>query len=280
MSIFKNGLHKKPIIDCITRWNSTYNIIERLLEIREVVTTLSKDNSKLFISSAYWPFASEFVGIFKPIYTATMKLQTEQLCYSELYIVIMDITFQIDALPNTEVKVILKDSLKTRMDKLFENVFFNAAVYLDPRIKVCMTSEQKARAQMYIVSLHKRIYSKEDSTTDNTACTILDETPSTSNVCTPKSFSDYLQTIDPTTPTQSSSNIDHFESDLSTYERKSRLPLNANVLEHWDSPNIISGIANILLVIRSTQVSVESTAQSIVTVKFRAYINGKSQWDF
>lgn len=96
-----------------------------------------------------------------------------------------------------------------------------------------------------------------DSTTDNTACTILDETPSTSNACTPKSFSDYLQTLDPTTPTQSSSNIDNFESDLSTYERKSRLPLNANVLEYWDSSNIISGIANILLAIPSTQVSVE-----------------------
>lgn len=161
MSIFKNGLHKKPIIDCITRWNSTYNMIERLLEIREVVTTLSKDNSKLFISSADWSFASEFVGIFKPIYTATMKLQTEQLCYRELYILIMDIKFQIDALPNTEMKVILKESLKTRMDKLFDNELFNAAVYLDPRIKVCMTSEQKTRAQMYIVSLYKRIYSKE-----------------------------------------------------------------------------------------------------------------------
>ncbi|XP_058979032.1 uncharacterized protein LOC131802660 [Musca domestica] len=239
MSIFKNGLHKKPIIDCITRWNSTYNMIERLLEIREVVTTLSKDNSKLFISSADWSFASEFVGIFKPIYTATMKLQTEQLCYSELYIVIMDITFQIDALPNTEMKVILKESLKTRMDKLFDNELFNASMYLDPRMKVCMAIEQKTRAQMYIVSLYKQIYSKEDSTTDNKACTILDETPST------------------VLHAQSSSNIDNFESDLSTYERKSRLPLNANVLEYWDSLNIISGIANILLEIPSTQVSVE-----------------------
>ncbi|XP_073841548.1 uncharacterized protein [Musca autumnalis] len=235
LSILKNGLHKKPIIDCATRWNSTYNMVVRLLEMREM-----------------------FVGLFKPIYTATMKLQTEQLCYSELFVIIMDITFQIDALPNTEMKTVLKESLKARTDKLLDNELFNAAVFLDPRIKVCITRDQKQRAKKYIESLYKRINSIEESTAYNTVGTIPDEIPSRSTSSTAKSFSEYLQIIDPTTYASNFSNLRNLESEFSIYERQPRLPLNGNVMEYWDSQkNIISGIANIVLAIPSTQVSVE-----------------------
>ncbi|XP_073819412.1 uncharacterized protein [Musca autumnalis] len=254
LNILKNELHKKPIIDCATRWNSTYNMIERLLEMREIVTTLSANNMELFLCSDDWSFANEFVGIFKPICTATMKLQTEQLCYSELYIIIMDITFQIDALPNSEMKTLLKGSLKTRTDKLFDNELFNAAVFLDPRVKVCITSEQKQRAKKFIVSLYKRMNSIEESPADNTAYTILNDMPSTSRASTAKSFSEYLQILDPTTYTPHSSNLANLEPEFSIYEQQSRLPLNGNVIEYWDSQkNNISGIAKIVLAIPSTQ---------------------------
>ncbi|XP_073816854.1 uncharacterized protein [Musca autumnalis] len=170
----------------------------------------------------------------------------------------MDITFQIDALPNSEMKTLLKGSLKTRTDKLFDNELFNAAVFLDPRVKVCITSEQKQRAKKFIVSLYKRMNSIEESPADNTVYTILNDMPSTSRASTAKSFSEYLQILDSTTYTPHSSNLANLEPEFSIYEQQSRLPLNGNVIEYWDSQkNNISGIAKIVLAIPSTQVSVE-----------------------
>ncbi|XP_073840857.1 uncharacterized protein [Musca autumnalis] len=171
-------------------------MIERCLEMKEIINTLSKDYPDLFLESEEWSFATEFLGLFKPIYNATIKLQSEQLCYSELYIIVMDITFQIDALPDSNMKTLLKESLKIRKDKLLENELFNATVFLDPRIKVCLTCEQKQRAKNYILSLYKRMNTTEEH---NTSHPILEEAPSPSRPDAAKSFSDYLQIIDPTT---------------------------------------------------------------------------------
>ncbi|XP_073818958.1 uncharacterized protein [Musca autumnalis] len=219
-------------------------MIERCLEMKEIINTLSKDYPDLFLESEEWSFATEFLGLFKPIYNATIKLQSEQLCYSELYIIVMDITFQIDALPDSNMKTLLKESLKIRKDKLLENELFNAAVFLDPRIKVCLTCEQKQRAKNYILSLYKRMNSTEEH---NTSHPILEEAPSPSRPDAAKSFSDYLQIIDPTTEIPSSSNLHNLEADFANYERQSRLPLNENIIAFWNSQKtIISEIANIL----------------------------------
>ncbi|XP_073847075.1 uncharacterized protein [Musca autumnalis] len=217
-------------------------MIERCLELKEIINTLSKDYPDLFLESEEWSFATEFLGLFKPIYNATIKLQSEQLCYSELYIIVMDITFQIDALPDSNMKTLLKESLNIRKDKLLENELFNAAVFLDPRIKVCLTCEQKQRAKNYILSLYKRMNSTEEH---NTSHPILEEAPSPSRPDAAKSFSDYLQIIDPTTEIPSSSNLHNLEADFA---------LNENIIAFWNSQKtIISEIANIVQAIPSTQ---------------------------
>lgn len=157
--ILKNGRYKKPLLDCLTRWNSTFIMLERLLEIRDIVHSLIDENNSLHLSPDDWSFICEFVETFKPIYFATMKLQSEQQCFSELYIILMEITIQLENLKSTEMTNLLIDSLNKRKAKLFENELLNAAVFLDPRIKICLSAEQKDKAKKYITSLHERMNS-------------------------------------------------------------------------------------------------------------------------
>ncbi|XP_036342269.1 uncharacterized protein LOC118751549 [Rhagoletis pomonella] len=140
LNILKSGAYKISVLDCVTRWNSTYNMIENLYELKEFVTSLSLENTDLLISHEEWNFIPEFLKIFKSFYTVIVKLQSEKLLYSDLYIIIMDIILQVENLPRSELRVSLLSSLNKRKSKLFENDLFNAAVYLHPRITVILNS--------------------------------------------------------------------------------------------------------------------------------------------
>lgn len=159
LNILKTSNYKKPIIDCATRWNSTFDMLRRLLDIKDIIEPLSNENQSLYLSANDWIFVKEFIDIFEPVYNATIKLQSEQLCYSELYIIIMDLLFQVDNLAPSDMSKLLKTSLNHRKSKLFDKELFNAAVLLDPRIKICLDSQQKERAKKYIIGLYKRINS-------------------------------------------------------------------------------------------------------------------------
>lgn len=87
------------------------------------------------------------------------------------------------------------------------------------------------------------------------------EGPSTSKKA--KSFSDYLQNLDPST-SKADSILSDIENNFMLYERETRLPLNSNILEYWSKVNnSLSKIAEIILAVPSTQVSVERIFSSL-----------------
>lgn len=159
INILKNSDLKRPVIDCITRWNSTYDMLERLLELKDFVSNLAEDNEEFVICSESWEFISEFLEVFKIVRIATIKLHQEQLCYSDLCIIIMDTMIKVESLPSSDTKTSLLAALNKRKGSLFENDLFNAAIFLDPRIKITLDPDQLERAKKCILYLHKRITS-------------------------------------------------------------------------------------------------------------------------
>lgn len=159
INIFKNCHYNMPIVDNEKCWKSTFNMIERLMELRITIESLSVAHLELFINTDVWSFAEKFVQLFKSLYTATAKLQNEQLIFSDLYILIMNILFEIQSMPSTDLKILLIEAINKRKNNLFDNELLNAAVYFDPRIKLCLSLEQISKAKNIIKSLHKRIIS-------------------------------------------------------------------------------------------------------------------------
>ena len=60
MNLLEKGNYKMPIIDCPTRWNSTYLMLERLMQLKEFINTLGQDNEVLKICENGWNFVVEF----------------------------------------------------------------------------------------------------------------------------------------------------------------------------------------------------------------------------
>lgn len=123
---------RKPFLDVITRWNSTYNMILCLNSQRQFITDLI--NRECFeISEELWQFIDQFVLTFKPVYTATIKLQQEQLIMGDFFKIWLECKIELESL-NNELSRKIVDSMLKRKVKLFDNNAFLAAVYMDPRL--------------------------------------------------------------------------------------------------------------------------------------------------
>ncbi|KRT81457.1 hypothetical protein AMK59_6349, partial [Oryctes borbonicus] len=225
----ENAGYKTQIVDCVENWNSTFNMIETLLDLREAINTLGLEHADVAIDSDTWSFIEEFIKIFSPINTAALRLQTEKLCFSDLYIITMSLLFEIENFPTTDMKSFLIESLNRTKVNLLENPLFTAAVFLDPRVKICLNAEQISRARECITSIHRRITSLAEVKSYSPLLLPLqikedtdEPSSSSSSVCQkPRSFSDYLLNMNPVSANEPIvSSFSQLESDFFLYERQ------------------------------------------------------------
>ncbi|XP_013109025.1 uncharacterized protein LOC106088181 [Stomoxys calcitrans] len=300
--ILEDEQYKKPPADSTTSWSSTLNMLERLYEMKGPISLLSAVNSDLYLSPDDWKFIGEFIETFKPIYNAALRLQTEQLCFSELYVIIMDIIFKIESLPSSNMRTHLLEGLLDKKSELLDMDIFNAAVYLDPRIKIVMSSDQKERAKNYIKSLYDRIKYLKDNFTpiaDNllekpntssvpfavkksTSITLQEffkeellwetneQSPSAQSIkqeppnSSVDSFSAFLQKLDRNSPDHVAASSCSLLTDLLLYERQARLPLTTNIFDYWSSKNnTLTDVAFAILATPCTQASVKRLTPSL-----------------
>lgn len=124
-----------------TRWNSTYLMLNRLLEQRRAITWLLpelKCNTEL--SSTEWSLIEQAVNTLKSFYLATLNISSECVTAAEVIPTVYGIKNEITSLSEqtTGLKGIQKDiihSLKTRFKDLENNKTFAIATLLDPRFK-------------------------------------------------------------------------------------------------------------------------------------------------
>ena len=76
---------KKQKIDCATRWNSAFDMVERFMEYKNFCNEMETTYPFLKVCLETWKFAEKFVEILRPLKVATLKLQSEQLLIGDFY---------------------------------------------------------------------------------------------------------------------------------------------------------------------------------------------------
>ncbi|XP_026744355.1 uncharacterized protein LOC113505749 [Trichoplusia ni] len=154
---------KKPVVDCPTRWSSTYDMLTRLLELRPMCT----DNYELYLSETTWNSIEDTIASLKPTKILTNKLQKEQLSMGDFYLDWINCKIELKAI-NTTLACELHRNMEIREKVLFISKAFVAAAYLDPRINFLLTTNQVETAEQVLVStwMRWRKLNKEDR--DNT----------------------------------------------------------------------------------------------------------------
>ncbi|XP_047519017.1 zinc finger BED domain-containing protein 4-like [Pieris napi] len=134
----------RVIQDCVTRWNSTYYMVERLLKVKDSICLYASKHSIPQISPEECLYLNKLVAILTPFEEITRNLSDTNTCISSVIplIHVLKHTLQmekekIDTNPNFKniIQKLIED-INSRFCDLQSNTLYSLATYLDPRYKL------------------------------------------------------------------------------------------------------------------------------------------------
>lgn len=137
---------KRPTLDVPTRWSSTFDMLQRLLEHKNFC--IENLNESLLLSSDEWIEIQEIVSALSPLHNATLKLQ-EQLFLGDFYKLWIDLKVQLRFM-DTETSRVIYSYLENRAPQILNNDAINAAVFLDPRLRRLLPSQKKGECKKHL----------------------------------------------------------------------------------------------------------------------------------
>uniref|UniRef100_A0A8D8ZD16 Uncharacterized protein n=1 Tax=Cacopsylla melanoneura TaxID=428564 RepID=A0A8D8ZD16_9HEMI len=135
---------KKPIIDIVTRWNTTHDMLKSFLELRPFWGNHFKDIPQIFLEKV-----ETVVAVLQPAKDATIKLQQEQLTLGDFVKTWMEMKLKVENMRNSWSQCLL-DCIKQREKSLLENEVVLAAIYLDPRICKLFPLEKTQQTKRFL----------------------------------------------------------------------------------------------------------------------------------
>lgn len=141
---------KKAILDCPTRWNSTFDMLHRLLDFKTFCSDVI--DPELSMDDEMWDFVSDFIKIFEPVKNLTLKLQNEQMNLGDFYGLWLKFKLDLERNTNKQLGADLYSHILKREKYFIENELLNAAVYLDPRFRLMLSNENTTKAQKQILT--------------------------------------------------------------------------------------------------------------------------------
>ncbi|XP_037719418.1 uncharacterized protein LOC119553225 isoform X6 [Drosophila subpulchrella] len=260
-----------PSLDVATRWNSTYLMLKRLLDLKDFLATQS-----YICVDPDWDWIETYIDAFSDTYQATLKLQDKHLVYSEFFVVWMELKLKCENSHNL-IKKKLSAQKKIRESKLLENEALLAAIYMDPRVNCMLTNYQKSLAKANLKKIAFRLFELKQAQTPNVPAletpvreemfdSSFSSTLSTASSSEEKSlfsaFLDDFQTVSESKKDPVSAKLVKIYADIENFDVTfGRLPLNSNILEFFNDLQLklphISALAQVVLATPATQVSVE-----------------------
>lgn len=151
-SKIKNENYRNSKLSCPTRWNSDFDMVERLLELKTFCLRHRTDDKDLDVAEDIWKFMVEFVDIFRPIKMTTLQLQNKQMLLGDFYKLWLKLKIELGNKSSPYKHSLLK-IIEVREKNLLENSTFLAALLLDPRFNFLLTREKKAEARIHLKSV-------------------------------------------------------------------------------------------------------------------------------
>ncbi|XP_018574395.1 uncharacterized protein LOC108913338 [Anoplophora glabripennis] len=262
---------KKPFIDCPTRWGSTFDMLNRLLELKEFCTEMEFTNFSKFknMSDSNWNKIYEIVGALEPARKCTKKLQYEQLTLGSFYVYWQECKLTTEKIRSEFARIIVKN-MEERENNLFNNDVFIAGIFLDPRLKIILNLQQMEKAKKHLKQLWVRLLTLKES---NTVDSVTNKSNSDSGSDTTTS-NDEMEVFLKKKETEhkfskefensSGNTYIQIENILNSYQIEQgrvRISKDSTILEFWEKRKSIAPelymLSQVLLAVPATQVSVE-----------------------
>lgn len=242
---------KKPIRNVITRWNSTYNMIIRLSELRDFCEEMKVVYPTLAICNNDWRKMEQIIKTLKYPYATTLRLQSENLTMSEAYAAWFKCKLELSKIGDA-YSIPLKSSIVKREKTLLTKCGpMISAVFLDPRYQNLLSADEKefAKAHLVCVYRHLLLLEKKEKQPENEDIEIVED-KSGIDILTEYMVAKSKQPI-----SKQKVNISPL---FDNFDNMEIMPVNTNIFEFWQNKNqLIEKIAKIVLAVPASQVSVE-----------------------
>lgn len=264
---------RKPIIDCSTRWASTYFMLHRLKELKPICD--SSDDIAELIGENFWIDMINIMTSLKPAAEATERLQAKELTLGDFYSIWIICRTKSENL-NLPLAKDIATAMQIREKDLLANEAFLAAIFMDPRWKVVLSDREKDMAKCWVKVVHQQIELINRKHDDNTnrdqessspllaTASSSQDTTTVPNLPTADNYYGDLQSLElmlnETQRVRASDamilDFDYFLAEHATFPR---VAITENVLEYWSHklPHKLAEVALIILAAPATQVSVE-----------------------
>nr|XP_057906399.1 uncharacterized protein LOC131103824 [Doryrhamphus excisus] len=158
-SLKKKG-HLLPIIDVPTRWGSSYAMVNRLLELREVVQDYAAVAPDLHLSDEKWQRIQQLADVLKDPYIVTIRLQSSELTPGTFLKEWLKLRDGLEK--KGGIGAAIASSMRGREETLLESDAVLAAVFADARYRILL-GERLQRAEDAFIKIAHRVHHIENS---------------------------------------------------------------------------------------------------------------------
>jgi hypothetical protein len=239
----------KLLQDVETRWNSTYIMLERLVEQRRAVNLFSVEHGGIHtLSSAEWELAEHLVQVLQPFYEATVEISSDDACISVVVPLIAMLRGKMQSTSDDrgllQMKAALRDAINRRFAYVSTAPHVLAATLLDPRFKLAyFSSHESSVAKTEIIDFLRSIETTsagdsmtEASNVQQTALVRRDASEITSTSSNLWDAHDRLPIAEESDPGDGEQEP-VYERQLAAYLKEPRLPRSTNIYGYWHCSN-------------------------------------------
>ncbi|XP_064115089.1 uncharacterized protein LOC135221196 [Macrobrachium nipponense] len=267
--IFKNSSISLPKLDCETRWGSTYDMLDSVLEKKLFLNQIGLANESLLILDEDWEKISDITEALKPLRETTCALQMKNLTAGEFLAQWVKCKVVLERSTAVTAPLLLQ-AMEKRQDSLLRNPAFLSAVYLDRRYNVLLTEEQKELSQIHLLGLWKKIKTISSTSSMSSVSMLAKDDSFTSGDSDGEGDSalgsvdiveQLLRVSDVSRATDTASKESEVAEHIKMFAKASRISKNECIFQwwHYQQESALKNLAEVAVALPVTQASVERT---------------------
>lgn len=295
--LIKKEKLKLPILDCLTRWHSTLDMLERIMYLKEFIKNMSANDTKLKkvnLNHSDWEKVETISKTLLPAKLCTKKLQYEQLTLTDFYGAWITCKLQTEALSSLISKKLLQH-IVDREKYIMANKVLLAAIFLDPRYKITLNEDKCNTAIEHLIKvwIHLKNVELKNSIQETTPNIEDRQESSNSSTDSTDELENFLKNKDKkndsvsidfdVSNSQTSTIATRIETLLKSYHiDQKRLNNKVNILQFWKTMEAsnpeLSQLAKVVFSAPATQVSVERLFSGLkfILSPYRSNISSKN----
>lgn len=155
LNMIRQQNFKMPLMDCLTRWSSTYYMLERFVELKEFYqNVISFLPSNCHLNDADWAALDGVISVLKLFERLTKKLQAVEFTVSDFYAAWVELLIEMENLRGIELVDNILQQMETRERDFLRNDVVYSCVYLDARYQILLDAGKKLCSTCILYLIH------------------------------------------------------------------------------------------------------------------------------